>query len=67
MNKTFTKPGYLRREEAAKYLNVSLRTLATWQRRRLVPFAKVSHRVCLFKVADLDRAIGRLTVRAVGD
>ena len=62
-----TKPGYMRREEAAKYLNISLRTLTDWQRRHLVPFAKISHKVCLFKTADLDRAIERLTLRAVGD
>ena len=60
-------PGYLRRGGAAKYLNISPRTLTDWQRRRLIPFAKISHRVCLFKKEDLDRAVGRLTTHAVGD
>lgn len=60
------KPGFLRREDAAAYLGVSVRTLADWQRQRLVPFVKVSHRVCLFKVADLERSFDRLTVRAMG-
>lgn len=61
------RPGYLRREDAARFLGVSLRTLATWQEERRIPFAKLSHRVCLFKIADLERAIDRLTVRAAGE
>lgn len=59
-------PGYLRREAAAAYLGISLRTLAEWQTERRIPFAKMSHRVCLFKIADLEKTIDRLTVRAAG-
>lgn len=58
--------GYLRREDAARFLGVGLTTLAQWQAERRVPFAKVSHRVCLFKVADLERCVDKLTVRAAG-
>lgn len=61
------RPGFLRREDAAKFLGVSLRTLAEWQTERRIPFAKISHRVCLFKVVDLERTIDRLTVRAAGE
>ncbi len=60
------RPGYLRREDAARFLGVSLRTLAEWQSEKRVPFAKMSHRVCLFKIADLERTIDRLTIKAAG-
>jgi hypothetical protein len=60
------KPGFLRRDDAAAFLGISLRTLAQWQTEKRIPFAKVSHRVCLFKVADLEKTVDRLTVKAVG-
>lgn len=60
------RPGFLRREDAARYLGISKRTLAQWQASRLVPFIKVSHRVCLFKLVDLEKALDKLTVRAAG-
>ena len=60
------RPGFLRREDAARYLGISVRTLAEWQSARLVPFVKVSHRVCLFKVCEIDKALDRLTVKAAG-
>ena len=61
------RPGWMRRDEAARYCKISPRCLSLWQSRRLVPFVKVSHRVCLFKAADLDKALSRLTVKAVGE
>ena len=59
-----TRPGYLRREDVAKFCGVSLRTVADWQASRLVPFVKVSHRCVLFKVSELQKALDRLTVKA---
>jgi len=59
--------GYMRREAAARFCGVSVRTLAEWQSARLVPFIRVSHRVCLFKVSELEKALDRLTVRAAGE
>jgi excisionase family DNA binding protein len=59
--------GFLRREDAARFLGVSVRTLAQWQAERRISFAKVSHRVVLFKVADLEKCMDRLTVRAAGE
>jgi len=53
------RPGYVRREEAAKYLGVSVRCLANWQKRRLIPFSKMGSRTCLFKLADLDSVVAR--------
>lgn len=61
------RPGYLRREAAAKFCGVSVRTLAEWQASHLVPFVRVSHRVVLFKTVELEKALDRLTVRAAGD
>jgi excisionase family DNA binding protein len=57
---------YLRRKEAARYLGISERTLSDWQRRRLIPFAKPSERVCLFRVTDLDRSIEKMMIGAPG-
>ena len=58
--------GYLRCDGAARFLGVRVRTLAQWQAERRVPFSKMSHRVCLFKIADLEKTIDRLTVKAAG-
>ena len=59
--------GYLRKTEAAKYLNVSVRTLTDWMQRGLVAFIKISHKVCLFRLSDLDAAMDRRRTRAVGE
>ena len=59
--------GYMRREEAAKYLGISLRTLTDWQQNRIIPFRPVSHRVTLFRLADLDEAMKRFLVKAIGE
>lgn len=56
--------GYLRREDAARFLGVCLTTLGQWQAEKRVPYAKISHRVCLFKVADLEKTIDKLTIHA---
>jgi hypothetical protein len=60
------KPGFLRREDAARFLGISLRTLAQWQTEKRIPYAKMSHRVCLFKVSDLEKTVDRLTVKTAG-
>lgn len=59
--------GFLRRDDAARFLGISTRTLAQWQSDKRVPYAKVSHRVCLFKVSDLERCMDKLTIRAAGE
>jgi predicted site-specific integrase-resolvase len=64
-NPTTPATGWMRREQAAAYCGISPRTLSEWQSRRLIPFAKVSHKVCLFRAADLDKALGKLVVAAV--
>ena len=59
-------PGYLRRNAAAKHLNVSIRTLGELQRRRCIPFFRVTKRCILFKISDLDCALERYRVEAFG-
>lgn len=60
------QPGWMRGAEAARYAAISRRTLSEWMRRRMIPFLKVSHRVTLFRRADLDRALLRFTVKSAG-
>lgn len=57
--------GYLRRDDAARYLGVSPRTLSEWQARRLIPYVKAGRKCVMFKRADLDKAMSKLTVKAV--
>lgn len=61
------KPGYVRRAEAAKYLGISIRTLSEWMSMHLIAYSKISHRVCLFRLKDLDAAVERLRLKAVGE
>lgn len=57
--------GYLRREDAAKYLNISPRTLSEWQARRLIPYVKAGRKCVMFKREALDRAMEKLTIKAL--
>lgn len=59
-------PEYMRRDAAAKYLGISPRTLSDWQKRRLIPFIKPARKCTIFKRSELDSAMARLTVHAVG-
>lgn len=61
------RPGYLRKADAAKDLSVSIRTLTEWMQHRVVPYIKLSHRVCLFKQTDLDTAMARFRTAAIGE
>jgi len=67
-NPVNVKPGgFIRRADAAKYLGISLRTLTDWQQKRIIPFVDVSHRVTLFRIDDLNQAMKRFIVKAIGD
>ena len=59
--------GFMRKEDAADYLNVSLRTLSDMMRRRQVRFARWNRKVVRFRKSDLDRAYENFAVNAVGD
>lgn len=60
-------PGYLRKADAARYLNISIRTLTDWMQRGTVAYMKLSRKVCLFRQADLDAAMDRYRISAVGE
>jgi len=47
--------GYLRHKGAAEYLGVSYRTVSDWMRRGVIPYHKLSHRVCLFRKERFGR------------
>jgi excisionase family DNA binding protein len=56
---------YFRTTEAAKYLEISVRTLRRWIRSRKIPYRRVG-KMILFRRVDLDEALKRYEVRAVG-
>ncbi len=67
MNATRTvTPAYMRPIEAASYMSVSPRTVRDWMRRGIIPHHKPCRKVCLFAVADLDKAMRRFRVEAIG-
>lgn len=66
MKDNATQSPYLRRREAARYLGVSPRTISDWQAQRRIPHIKVGRRCVLFRVVDLDKAMAKLTVDAIG-
>jgi hypothetical protein len=65
VNKPLVPPGYVRKLGAARFCGVSQRTISSWQAKRLIPFVKISHRICLFKLTDLEKALDRMKTRAI--
>ena len=55
---------YLRRKEALRLYGLSNKLLASWQRRRLLPFVKVGRRTTLFKTEDIENFLKKYTVQA---
>ncbi len=60
-------PEFLRPDQAAQLLSVSKRTLSAWQKARIVPYTKIGRKCVLFKRTDLDAAMTRFSVRAIGE
>ena len=54
---------YLRRGEAARYLQASPRTLARWIARGHIPYIRIGPRLMLFRRSDLDRTMERFKER----
>jgi len=48
---------YIRRGDAARYLGISVRTLAYLQNTGKVKFYKLGHRTCIFKKSELDEFV----------
>ena len=58
---------YLRGQaQAAAYARVSRRCISEWQARRIIPFIKVGRKCVLFRKGDLDAALRRFEVPAIG-
>lgn len=56
---------YLRAEQVIQILPVSRRTISNWQARRLIRFYRVG-RTVLFKRADIEAAVERFAIAAIG-
>lgn len=57
---------YLRPDQAIEVLPISRRCLSNWQRRHLIPFYRVG-RTVLFKRTDIEAALERFRVSAIGE
>jgi len=57
---------YLRPDQAIEVLPISRRCLSNWQRRRVIPFYRIG-RTVMFKRADIESALERFRVAAVGE
>jgi excisionase family DNA binding protein len=57
---------YLRPADATQLLPVSRRTLSNWQRRHVIPFYRIG-RTVMFKRADIEAALERFRIAAVGE
>lgn len=58
-------PAYLRRDDSARYLGISTRTLADWMKKGIISYSKPCRKVTLFAIRDLDKAVARFRVDAV--
>jgi len=52
--------GYMRKEDVAKYLGVNLRTISRLMRRNKLPFHKLTSKLVLFRMRDVDAAMDRV-------
>ena len=56
---------YLRRKEALRLYGLSNKLLASWQKKRLVPYVKVGRRMTLFKTADIENFLKKYIVKTL--
>jgi excisionase family DNA binding protein len=61
------EPMYMNGKQAAVYLGISPRTLRDWQRRRKVPYYKTSAGDVRYCRKELDDAMRRFRVPAMGE
>jgi excisionase family DNA binding protein len=55
----------LNRDQAAEYLNISVRKLLTMRRNREIPCVRISRNLVQFKKSDLDGYIEKHTIKAI--
>lgn len=56
------RPGFLRPNDAAKFLGISRRHISNLTRRGLLPVSRIGARLSLYAVADLEDAVARFRV-----
>ena len=56
--------GYMRKEDVAKYLGVTLRTISRLMRQKKIPYYKLSRKLVLFRLRDIDAAMDRVKFNA---
>ncbi len=59
------RPGFLRPNDAAKFLGISRRHVSNLTRRGLLPVSRIGSRLSLYAVADLESAVARFRVGKV--
>ena len=64
-NTTPVHRGYLRAEGVLQMLPVSKRTLMRWQKQGRIPFIRAGKRVTLYRVADIEKMLAKMTVNAI--
>lgn len=57
MNKNENIPKFLRAKEMAKHLGVGLSTLWLWNKQGKITSKRISERVTVFNVADVEKAL----------
>ena len=65
MNAPFEPTTYMRAPESARYIRVGDRTFARWKAQGKIPFVRGGRKLCIFKKADLDKLMEKMTVGAV--
>jgi DNA-binding transcriptional MerR regulator len=57
----------IRRQPMAKRLDISLRTLSEWERKKIIPCRKIGKRCVLFNPAEVFRALNKYRVASIGE
>jgi len=60
-------PGFMNKVEAAAYMGIGKRDLSKLVQRRMIPYRRLSRKTWLFTVAELNQAIDRFRIAAVGE
>ena len=58
-------PAYMKAGQAAEYMGISRRFLHDLSKRGRIPYARLGQKVLLYKKADLDKVIAKLTVGGI--
>lgn len=59
--------GYMRKAAVAEYLGVTVQTVSKLMRQKKLPFHKLSHKLVLFRLRDIDAAMDKFERREAGE